>query len=157
MRKLTWQTHTISSLQKRALYLERVMHRPATRVYPGARRKLAAASTPRQRARMLIDIWQGVYRHVSWQYRRPPLLAALTCIHNGEGSWHDRRNPIYDGGLQMDYGFQSRYGWFLLRLKGRAYNWTPLEQIWTAVYAITGPDRRGFYPWPMTARACGLI
>jgi hypothetical protein len=57
----------------------------------------------------------------------------------------------------MDYAFQARYGAFLLHRKGRAYNWTPLEQIWTAVYAINGPDHRGFYPWPLTARACDLI
>ena len=152
-----WQTRTLASLQQRSLYLERVMHAAPARVLPAAKRSLASARTPRERARILIHLWQRVYTRTAASYRRPPLLAQLTCIHDGEGSWNDTRNPVYDGGLQMDYAFQSRYAPFLLRLKGRAYNWTPLEQIWTAVYAITGPDHRGFYPWPMTARACGLI
>jgi len=54
----------------------------------------------------------------------------------------------------MDYGFQAAYGGWLLRTKGTADHWTPLEQIWTAEKAV---QSRGFYPWPNTARSCGLI
>jgi hypothetical protein len=153
----TWQKKTLVNLARRATYLDRVMHLPPAHVQPTATRRLQTAQTPRERAHILISAWRHVYEQTEAAYRNPPLLAALWCIHGGEGSWHDTRNPIYDGGLQMDYGFQARYGGFLLHLKGRAYNWTPLEQIWTAVYAISGPDHRGFYPWPMTARACHLI
>jgi hypothetical protein len=54
----------------------------------------------------------------------------------------------------MDYGFQQTYGGWLLRSKGTANYWTPLEQIWTAEKAV---QSRGFHPWPNTARYCGLI
>jgi hypothetical protein len=152
-----WQQQTLSKLQRQTLYLERVMHARPTTVRRAAKRRLAAAETPRDRDRILIAYWLRVRDRLAGAYAHPPYLAELTCIHRGEGDWHDTRNPVYDGGLQMDLGFESRYGGFLLHLKGRAYNWTPLEQIWTAVYAIRGPDHRGFYPWPMTGRACGLI
>jgi hypothetical protein len=55
----------------------------------------------------------------------------------------------------MDIGFQRRYGGYLLRKKGTADNWTPLEQMWVAERALQAG--RGFYPWPNTARYCGLI
>jgi hypothetical protein len=88
-----------------------------------------------------------------WQIHHPPHLAAFTCIHHFEGSWKDTGAPFW-GGLQMDYGFQQTYGGWLLRSKGTANYWTPLEQIWTAEKAV---QSRGFHPWPNTARYCGLI
>jgi len=84
---------------------------------------------------------------------RPPHYRELLCIHRGEGSWSDPGAPYY-GGLQMDWGFMRTYGGHLLRTKGTADHWTPLEQMWVAERAIR---TRGFYPWPNTARACGLI
>ena len=75
------------------------------------------------------------------------------CIHRFEGSWADA-GPAYYGGLQMSITFQRSYGGWLLRRKGTANHWTPLEQIWTAERARR---TRGFYPWPNTARVCGLI
>jgi hypothetical protein len=151
------QKETLATLQERSYFMERVMHASLAKVDPTVKRRLQSASTPRERDRILIERWKRMYRRTSATYRNPPFLAALTCIHHNEGSWNDRRNPTYDGGLQMNFAFEERYGDFLLRMKGRAYNWTPLEQIWTAVYAIRGPDHRGFYPWPVTARDCNLI
>ena len=84
---------------------------------------------------------------------KPPHLAAFLCIHHYEGSWRDGSGPYY-GGLQMDLGFQRTYAAGLLRAKGTADHWTPLEQIWTAERASRS---RGFWPWPNTARFCGLI
>ena len=55
----------------------------------------------------------------------------------------------------MDYGFMSAYGRELLLRKGTADHWTPLEQMWVAERAYR--SGRGFYPWPNTARYCGLI
>lgn len=86
-------------------------------------------------------------------YYNPPHKAALMCIHRFEGSWTDPNAPFW-GGLQMNLGFQAHYGGWLLRTKGTADHWTELEQIWTAEKAIPS---RGFYPWPNTARYCGLI
>jgi hypothetical protein len=86
--------------------------------------------------------------------QHPPHMKAWLCIHRYEGAWTDP-NPPYYGGLQMDLGFQRTYGPELLRRKGTAEKWTPLEQIWVAVRAHR--SGRGFYPWPNTARYCGLI
>jgi hypothetical protein len=86
--------------------------------------------------------------------RRPPHLRAWLCIHAFEGSWHDPNAPYY-GGLQMDLTFQRRYGLRLLRQKGTADHWTRWEQMWVAEHAHR--SGRGFYPWPTTARYCGLI
>jgi hypothetical protein len=84
---------------------------------------------------------------------RPPHMSQFLCIHRFEGSWTDSGSPYY-GGLQMDLGFQRTYAPHLLRTKGTADHWTPLEQIWAAEKAAKS---RGFYPWPNTARTCGLL
>jgi len=84
----------------------------------------------------------------------PPHAGAWRCIHSYEGSWRDAGGPYY-GGLQMDISFQRTYAPLLVRLKGTADNWTPLEQMWVAEKAYR--SGRGFYPWPNTARYCGLI
>lgn len=84
----------------------------------------------------------------------PPHLADWLCIHRYEGSWDDPGAPYY-GGLQMDWNFMQAYGRHLLETKGTADHWTPLEQMWVAENALRAG--RGFYPWPNTARMCGLI
>lgn len=86
--------------------------------------------------------------------RRPPHYNDWLCIHSHEGPWNDPNAPYY-GGLQMDWDFMEDYGSKLLREKGTADNWTPLEQMWVAERAYA--SGRGFYPWPNTARECGLI
>jgi hypothetical protein len=85
---------------------------------------------------------------------RPPHQFQWQCIHRHEGRWDDPHAPYY-GGLQMDLSFQRRYGADLLRRKGTADNWTPLEQMWVAERAYRAG--RGFYPWSNTARHCGLL
>jgi hypothetical protein len=91
--------------------------------------------------------------HSSIPKHAPPHQAAWLCIHRYEGSWRDGGSPYY-GGLQMDWGFMSTYGRALLRRKGTAENWTPHEQMWVAERAWR---TRGFWPWPNTARYCGLL
>ena len=54
----------------------------------------------------------------------------------------------------MDVGFQHSYGGWLFTRKGTANHWSPLEQIWVAENALKS---RGFWPWPNTARYCGLL
>ena len=96
----------------------------------------------------------GWFRQVQHGYRNPPHKRAWLCIHRYEGSWSDPNAPYY-GGLQFDLRFQRTYGPQLLATKGTANRWTPLEQMWTAERAHR--SGRGFYPWPTTARNCGLI
>jgi hypothetical protein len=121
----------------------RLLHRP--------RRVLASRSTDRLRR---LAHWWRRREHVAWKRsRHPPLLSDWLCIHRYEGAWNDSGGP-YWGGLQMNLSFQQRYGGWLFRKKGTADHWTPLEQIWVAVRAWRV---RGFWPWPSTARYCGLI
>jgi hypothetical protein len=98
--------------------------------------------------------WRRAVRARRHFVRGPAHRSAWLCIHRYEGSWRDSGGPYY-GGLQMDIGFQQSYGGELLRAKGTAENWTPLEQMWVAERAYR--SGRGFYPWPNTARNCGLI
>jgi hypothetical protein len=118
---------------------------------PTEGRVLAEMSVPDVRRAVLL--WKGRAAAARLQAARPPHLAAFLCIHRHEGAWHDTGAPYY-GGLQMDVGFQRTYAPHLFRTKGTANHWTPLEQIWAAEKAARS---RGFYPWPNTARFCGLI
>ena len=123
---------------------ERVMGRPLTR-------SLASAPTDPQ---LQVAAWHRLAVKMRRRALNVPHRAAWLCIHRYEGSWSDP-NPPYYGGLQMDLHFQQTYAPALLRLKGTADHWTPLEQMWAAERAHR--SGRGFYPWPNTARYCGLI
>jgi len=114
------------------------------------RRTLAASSA--SRLRYLANRWSHRAHRAWYRAKHPPYLSDWMCIHHYEGSWSDGGSP-YWGGLQMDYSFQARYGAWLLRHKGTADHWSPLEQIWVAVRAS---HSRGFSPWPNTARYCGV-
>lgn len=92
------------------------------------------------------------------------------CIHRHEGDWEDGGWP-YVGGLQMDDDFVRtyapdmirKYGWPRFARSGPngwLNPWTPEEQMMVAQRAydgFAGYGPRGFYPWPNTARYCGLI
>jgi hypothetical protein len=106
-----------------------------------------------ERLRQLARTWHRREHAAWWRANHPPHLAGWLCIHRYEGSWTDSEAP-YWGGLQMDLSFQARYGGWLLRHKGTADHWSPLEQIWAAVRASRV---RGFSPWPSTAHYCGMV
>jgi hypothetical protein len=103
--------------------------------------------------RRLLRLWQRRARATLRRAAHPPHRSAWLCIHRGEGAWNDPAPPYY-GGLQMDIEFQRSYGLELLRSKGTADHWTPLEQMWVAERAFS--SGRGFSPWPNTAARCGL-
>jgi hypothetical protein len=114
----------------------------------------AEKSTSRQFRRWVLDVWTRRAK-TAWRHaQRPPHYDDWMCIHEYEGSWTDPNSPYY-GGLQMDLSFQRAYGGRLLDDKGTADHWSPLEQMWVAERAYE--SGRGFYPWPNTARYCGLI
>jgi hypothetical protein len=106
------------------------------------------------------DHWQSVgeflaaRREVRRGEELTPRWGAWMCIHEHEGSWEAATGNGYYGGLQMDMNFMRAYGGELLAKKGTANNWTPTEQVMVADRAWR---TRGFYPWPNTARMCGLI
>jgi len=118
---------------------------------PVSARQLAALSLPGLQKKALQ--WKRIANQARVVAQNPPHLTQFQCIHRFEGSWTDP-DPPYFGGLQMDLGFQRTYAPRLLRTKGTADHWTPLEQIWTAEKAAKS---RGFNPWPNTARSCGLL
>jgi hypothetical protein len=124
----------------------------------GARRtpasKIGLAKPGREYKVWMRNLWKRRANRARRKAARPPHKAAWLCIHRYEGPWNDP-NPPYYGGLQMDLTFQRMYGARLLRRKGTANHWTPLEQMWVAERAHR--SGRGFYPWPNTARYCGLI
>jgi hypothetical protein len=104
-------------------------------------------------------------RHVMKQWRRrairarirahnPPHERHWRCLQRHEGPWKDANDP-YWGGLQMDRGFMRAYAPRHLLRRGWADRWSPIEQMWVAERALQAG--RGFYPWPNTARICGLI
>ena len=114
----------------------------------------AHASKSRPYRRWVLKVWKQRAKAAWRQAQRPPHYNEWQCIHRYEGSWSDPNAPYY-GGLQMDLSFQRTYGGRLLERKGTADNWSPLEQMWVAERAHA--SGRGFYPWPNTARFCGLF
>jgi hypothetical protein len=115
----------------------------------------SAAKDPSHRFKVWArNLWRKRAHHARHAAARVPHKSAWLCIHRYEGAWNDPNGPYY-GGLQMDVSFQRHYGPGLYRKKGTADHWTPLEQMWVAERAHR--SGRGFYPWPNTARYCGLI
>ncbi len=126
--------------------------------------RTATAYTERQSAgatyrTWLRDLWRRRALAAERRAARPPHRAAWMCIHRferhpGQG-WATHTGNGYYGGLQMDISFQRAYGGDLLRTKGTANRWSAVEQMWVAERAFRSGS--GFYPWPNTARYCGLI
>ncbi len=116
-------------------------------------------SRDRAYLRWVRDLWQGRAARAERLAQNPPHRSQWLCIHRFERhpaqGWRTRTGNGYYGGLQMDISFQRTYGGALLRQKGTANNWTAAEQMWVAERAYR--SGRGFYPWPNTARSCGLI
>jgi hypothetical protein len=145
---IAWLGEQVYGYQRATWRWQRLMGVPRTQT---AGRVLAEMSIAD--VEQAVALWRRRARRAHREAERPPHLAAFLCIHRYEGSWRDDSSPYY-GGLQMDLGFQRTYAPWLVRTKGTADHWTPLEQIWTAEKAARS---RGFWPWPNTARACGLL
>jgi hypothetical protein len=80
-------------------------------------------------------------------------VRALLCIHRHEGAWNDPGSP-YFGGLQMDVDFQRTYGATFYRELGTANVWPPFIQVAVGLKAVL--SGRGFGPWPVSRRRCGV-
>jgi hypothetical protein len=145
---LRWLGSKITAYQRTTWHWQRVMGVRLSRTTGASFAELGVAGTKQALVR-----WRRIAFVTRKQALHPPHYSQFMCIHRFEGSWSDSDAPFW-GGLQMNYGFQATYGNWLLRTKGTADHWTPLEQIWVAEKAAKS---RGFYPWPNTARYCGLI
>ena len=110
----------------------------------------------RQMAKLKADYrwWRGKTTLTWKQFANPPHKSGWLCIHRYEGSWSDSGDP-YWGGLQMDRGFMLTYAPRVLLRHGWANRWSPEAQMWVAERAHR--SGRGYWPWPNTARFCGLL
>jgi hypothetical protein len=117
----------------------------------GVRRAYMAAPLHSRRA---LRYWRRQARAITRLAAHPPHKRGWQCIHRFEGSWRDGNDP-YWGGLQMDRSFMRAFAPRVLLRRGWANRWTPLEQMWVAERAHR--SGRGYYPWPNTARYCGLL
>lgn len=131
----TWNWQAGSRLQRFSKWRPR--HSCAYLGYLGLMARKRARS-----ARLMFERWYQA------------ALGRWSCIHSHEGAWNDDNAPFW-GGLQMDEGFQRAYGQEFMRLWGYANNWPVWAQLRAADRAHD--SGRGYYPWPNTARACGLI
>jgi Transglycosylase-like domain len=149
-----------SRLAARIAYTRRITLE-LRRIYPGAVTRRFADARGKTGA-VTLELWQRrlaaatlqVLRHGHRSLPRG-LSSALLCIHHYEGAWDANTGNGYYGGLQMDLRFQTRYGSDYVHRWGTADNWPAWAQLDTAARAYR--SGRGFYPWPNTARACGLI
>lgn len=105
-----------------------------------------------------LRLWRSRALRARERALDPPHHRSWLCIYRYERNpaqgWRTYTGNGFYGGLQMNLGFQQRYGAWLLRRKGPAHRWTPIEQIWVAE---RGRRVQGWYAWPHTARVCGLI
>jgi hypothetical protein len=136
--------HQIDRYRHETWHWQRTMGRSLTR----------SLKDPPADVQAKIAVWKQVALKTRRHAQNPPHKRQWLCIHHFEGAWNDP-NPPYYGGLQMDLSFQRAYGGGLLSRKGTANHWTPLEQMWAAERAHRAG--RGVYPWPNTARYCGLL
>jgi hypothetical protein len=132
---------------------QRLMSIPRTRFANSARVNESLAYR-----RWVHGLWRQRALVARRQAQHPPRLAAWRCIYRYESAgygWTVNTGNGFYGGLQMDLEFQRTYAPDLLRKKGTADHWTPLEQMWVAERAYR--SGRGFAPWPNTARYCGVL
>jgi hypothetical protein len=144
----------IDTLRKQTWRLQELMGKRRTPTHYDERK----TPDPDYRA-WVRKLWKKRAAVALRQAQDPPREPAWLCIHRHERDprqgWGTHTGNGYYGGLQMDLAFQRAYGPELLRRKGTANNWTSYEQMWVAWRAYK--SGRGFYPWPNTARYCGLI
>jgi hypothetical protein len=146
--RLTRLLRQITTHRDETWHWQKLMQRPRT-TYAGSAIRTSSVAY----REWVRDLWWKRAVRARAHALNPPHKRQWLCIHRYEGAWTDPDAPYY-GGLQMDREFQAMYGARLLHTKGTADHWSPLEQMWVAERAY---KTRGFWPWPNTARACGLI
>lgn len=142
----------IAKARKKVWRWQDVMQRSRTKPNHSLKELRSKSTEFKERS---VTIWERRVVRVRHKAYHPPHEREFRCIHRHEGAWTANTGNGYYGGLQMDLSFQRAYGPRLLRQKGKAHRWMPIEQIWVAEKAYR--SGRGFHPWPNTARRCGLI
>jgi hypothetical protein len=150
-----------ASLSRRIVFQRKV----AVRLAGVSHIRLLSGARTRVTGRRALAIWQRrAARETLWLALHASrltligprwLTSAFICIHHYEGAWNADTGNGYYGGLQMDYGFMRRYGADFLRRWGTADRWPAWAQLQASMRAYR--SGRGFWRWPRTARACGLL
>jgi hypothetical protein len=153
-----------ASLQARIAYSKRVTRRLRV-IYPVHRTSSRFLASARPAHETQLTLWGAraaaatldVSRHVTRMTLAgpPQLTRAFLCIHHYEGAWNAATGNGYYGGLQMNLTFMRRYGSDFVRRYGTADHWPAWAQVEASVRAYRAG--RGFWPWPRTAAACGLL
>lgn len=153
-----------ASLWSRVRYA-RMLALSLRRIWPGGRARTLSSAAGGPGGAAALHTWElraaraavGVSRHATRLMLVGPrwLTSAFLCIHRYEAGWDARTGNGYYGGLQMDRPFMRRYGGDFLRRYGTADNWPVWAQVEAGVRAYR--SGRGFWPWPNTARLCGLL
>lgn len=153
-----------AALSRRVRYVRRLTFRLRS-VYPGRSVTRALTGAGGASGVALLHAWEtraagaaiAVSRHATRMTVVGPrwLTDAFLCIHRYEAGWSANTGNGYYGGLQMDSSFMSRYGADFLRRFGTADRWPAWAQVEVGVRAYR--SGRGFWPWPNTARICGLL
>jgi hypothetical protein len=152
-------------LQSRIAYAKSVTRR-LRRIYPAKVSKTGRSlASARPAHATQLRLWDAraaaaaldVSRHVTRMMLAgpPELTRDFLCIHQYEGAWNSATGNGYYGGLQMNLTFQRHYGTDFLRRYGTADHWPAWAQVAASVRAYQAG--RGFWPWPRTAAACGLL
>jgi hypothetical protein len=151
-------------LQSRIAYAKRVTKR-LRQIYPVHSSNSRSLASARPAHQTQLTLWGAraaaatldVSRHVTRMTLAgpPELTRAFLCIHQYEGAWNAATGNGYYGGLQMDLTFMRHYGSDFLRRYGTANHWPAWAQVEASVRAYRAG--RGFWPWPQTAAACGLL
>ncbi|HVV60081.1 MAG TPA: hypothetical protein VHC45_17095 [Gaiellaceae bacterium] len=144
----------------RRIYPGRVSKRFASARGPSAQRTLALWERRSAAAALLVAAHPLRARRAAHPRRglldaSDPLDGEFLCIHRFEGSWTANTGNGYYGGLQMDWPFMRTYGSDYLARWGTADGWPAWAQLEVAERAYR--SGRGFWPWPNSARACGLL
>jgi hypothetical protein len=156
----------------RAEIVERIAYQQAVTwrleaVYPGTKTPASDSFRTTRSAdyrRWALHLWQqrsaaaalAVAKHApEHRLASAGLTSAFMCIHRYEGPWNANTGNGFYGGLQMDWSFMRAHGADFLARWGTADRWPAWAQIEAAARAHR--SGRGFYPWPNTARACGLV
>jgi hypothetical protein len=107
----------------------------------------------------ILGYWRHVHAHAVRQWHSyapwtPGWHADAMCVHGYEGSWTVDHGigPRVSGGMQIGDSEWAHFGG--LAFAPRAYLATAHEQLLVAwrYWRVSG-----WYPWPSTARMCGLI
>ena len=121
-----------------------------------ARSKLARRERQLRRARQLVKrLRLGLRARVSLAGPGAG-TRGLLCIHQferGSAGWATNTGNGYYGGLQFDRSFQRTYGRAFYAELGTADRWPAYVQL---AVGLAGYLDRGFGPWPLTRRACGV-